>query len=71
MNGGNIMLAATVTLSLFVTVIMAKSIGCLLPIIAKKCRVDPAIMAAPIITTIVDGGVLAVYFSVAKLFFKI
>ncbi|MDR1420095.1 MAG: magnesium transporter [Treponema sp.] len=71
MNGRNIMLAATVTLSLFVTVLMAKSIGCLLPIIAKKCRVDPAIMAAPLITTIVDGGVLAVYFSFAKLFFKI
>ncbi|GHV21202.1 magnesium transporter MgtE [Spirochaetia bacterium] len=71
MNGRNALLAATVTLSLFVTVIMAKSIGCLLPIIAKKCRVDPAIMAAPLITTIVDGGVLAVYFSIAKLFFKI
>ncbi|MDR1398390.1 MAG: magnesium transporter [Treponema sp.] len=71
MNSGNIMLTATVTLSLFVTVILAKTIGCLLPIIAKKCRVDPAIMAAPLITTIVDGGVLVVYFSVAKLLFKI
>jgi magnesium transporter len=71
MNGKNFTLAAAVTLSLFATVIIAKSVGCMLPIIAKKCRVDPAIMAAPLITTIVDGTALFVYFSIAKMFFHV
>jgi magnesium transporter len=71
MNGQDLMLATTVTLSLFATLIIAKSAGGLLPIIARKCRVDPAVMAAPLITTIVDCAALLVYFSVAKLFFHI
>jgi magnesium transporter len=71
MNGKDLMLATTVTLSLFATLIIAKSVGGLLPIIARKCRVDPAVMAAPLITTIVDCAALLVYFSVAKLFFHI
>jgi magnesium transporter len=71
MNGKNFALAATVTASLFATVIMAKSIGCILPMIARRLRVDPAIMAAPIITTIVDAAVLVIYFSAAKMVFHI
>ena len=71
MNGKNFALAATVTASLFATVIMAKSIGCILPMVAHKLRVDPAIMAAPIITTIVDAAVLVIYFSAAKIVFHI
>jgi magnesium transporter len=54
-----------------ITVMMAKSIGCFLPLVAKKLKVDPAIMAAPLITTIIDGASLAVYFSIAKILFKL
>jgi magnesium transporter len=71
MNGRNAALAFMVSLSLFATVLMAKSVGCVLPMIAKKLRLDPAIMAAPIITTIIDGASLLVYFSVAKVMFGI
>jgi magnesium transporter len=69
MQGKNLFLAATVTLSLMVTIVMAKSMGCILPMVAKKLKVDPAIMAAPLITTIVDGASLAVYLSMARLMF--
>jgi magnesium transporter len=71
MNGKNSILSITVSLSLLITVVMAKTIGCLLPMAAKKLKVDPAIMAAPIITTIVDGASLVVYLSIAKALFKI
>ena len=62
---GQYMICLTVVLSLFVTVILAKTIGCTLPIIAKKLKMDPAIMAAPLITTIVDAFSLVVYFQLA------
>ena len=52
-------------LSLFVTVLLAQVIGCILPLIAEKLRLDPAIMAAPLITTIVDAVSLVVYFQIA------
>jgi magnesium transporter len=71
MNEKNAMLSLVVTLSLCVTLIVAKSIGCTLPILAKKLKTDPAIMAAPLVTTIVDGTTLIVYFSIAKIAFKI
>ncbi len=60
-------LALTVSVSLYVTVILSKSVGCLLPIAAKQVGLDPAIMASPIITTIVDACTLLVYFSFASL----
>jgi magnesium transporter len=66
MNGRSLALALTVTVSLFATVLMAKSIGCALPLLAKKIRLDPAIMAAPLITTIVDAASLIIYLSVAR-----
>jgi magnesium transporter len=71
MNGKNSLLALAVTASIVLTLIMAKTIGCILPMVAKKLRVDPAIMAAPLITTIVDAAALAVYFSIASLIFKL
>ncbi|AEF80944.1 magnesium transporter [Leadbettera azotonutricia] len=71
MNGRNAVLAFAVTMSLFCTIIIAKMVGCMLPIVAKKIKVDPAIMAAPLITTIVDAASLLIYFSIAKLIFKI
>ena len=61
----NFLIAVTVGISLFVTICVAKMIGCMLPIAAKKCKLDPAIMASPLITTIVDACSIFVYFNVA------
>lgn len=66
MYPGNEMVAFTVALSLFATVIIAKTVGCVLPMVAKVLKADPAIMAAPIITTLVDAFALIFYFSVAQ-----
>ena len=66
MNEHNPMLSLVVTLALFCTILIAKTIGGLLPILAKKMKIDPAIMAAPLITTTVDATSLIVYFSIAK-----
>ena len=65
MYPGNAMICLTVVLSLFCTVIMAKTIGCMLPIVASKLKLDPAIMAAPLISTIIDAFSLIVYFQIA------
>lgn len=58
-------IALTVSLALCATVVMAKTIGGVLPMIARLIKVDPAIMAAPLITTVVDAFSLVIYFSVA------
>ena len=50
---------------LFITIVMAKFVGCVLPLIAKKCRLDPAVVASPFITTIVDALSLIIYCSVS------
>ena len=65
MYPGEYMISLTVVLSLFATIIMAKIIGGILPLIAKKLNFDPAIMAAPLITTIVDAFSLIIYFQIA------
>lgn len=65
MYPGSEMVCFTVVLSLFITVILAKTIGCILPIVAKLLKLDPAIMAAPLITTIVDAFSLMIYFQLA------
>ena len=62
---GREMLCLTVVLSLMATVIIAKTIGCMLPIAAKVFHMDPAIMAAPLITPIVDAVSLIIYFQLA------
>ena len=62
---GNTMISLVVVLSVFVTVVIAKTIGCTLPIAAKVLKADPAIMAGPLITTIVDAVSLIVYFNLA------
>ncbi len=62
-----VLVAAVVCLTLVVTVVIAKSIGSLLPIVAKKLGFDPAVMASPFITTIVDACSLLVYFQVASI----
>ena len=46
--------------------LLAKTIGCVLPVVAKKIGLDPAVMAAPLITTIVDALSLLAYFAVAN-----
>lgn len=61
------LVSLVVCLSLFLTVLLAKIIGALLPILADKLKLDPAVMANPIITTIVDAGSLLVYFKVATM----
>ena len=53
--------AVVICLSMFVTIIAAKLIGALLPLLAKKCRLDPAVVASPFITTIVDVLSLTLY----------
>ena len=65
------LVSATVSMTLLFTVIIAKLVGGLLPLLAKKIRLDPAIMAGPLITTIVDVLALAVYFNLATRFLSI
>ncbi|MFA6815298.1 MAG: magnesium transporter [Lentisphaeria bacterium] len=55
-----------VTVTLFITIVFAKVIGCCLPMFARVCKMDPALMASPMITTIVDAFSLIVYFSIAS-----
>lgn len=62
---GKELICLTVVLSVFFIVIIAKTIGCMLPIAAKILHLDPAIMAAPMITTIVDCLSLMIYFALA------
>ena len=66
-----VMVALTVCLTMILTVLVAKTIGCILPLCAKKLGFDPAVMASPFITTTVDALSLLVYFGIAKtLLFK-
>jgi magnesium transporter len=58
--------ALAVSMSLALTIIVAKIIGATLPILAKKIGLDPAVMASPLITTLVDAISLIVYFFVAS-----
>jgi magnesium transporter len=67
----SLVVSLVVALTLCVTVIVAKIIGCVLPIIAKKLGFDPAVMASPFITTLVDAISLLVYFGIAKAFLPI
>ena len=62
---GNEQICLTVVLSLFATVILAKTVGSVLPMAARLVKLDPAIMAAPLITTIVDAFSLVIYFRIA------
>lgn len=65
------MTALVVSLSLIATVMLSKSIGCTLPMLAKFFGLDPAIMSAPLITTAVDAGSLLIYFSIAGAILKL
>ena len=71
MYPGQLRVALVVVASMFVTVIIAKCIGCLLPMTAQRLGIDPAIMASPLITTLVDAVSLTVYFELATNFLKV
>ena len=60
-----------VAISMFLTVIMAKVIGGVLPLVAKSLKIDPAIMASPLITTIVDTAALIIFFKLSVIFLHI
>ena len=57
--------ALIVCLSLLITIIISKSLGALLPLLAKKLKLDPAVCASPLITTIVDASAILIYFALA------
>ena len=59
------MVAMVITITLVIVVIIAKIVGCMLPMVAKKIGFDPAVMASPFITTIVDAISLLIYFEIA------
>lgn len=67
----NLNMAIVICLSLICTVIIAKLIGCVLPLLAKQIHLDPAIMAAPLITTIVDTCSIIIYFRFATILFHL
>lgn len=66
-DGVTVTVALAVCITLTMTVMIAKFVGCVLPILAKRIGFDPAVMASPFITTIVDALALLVYFRVATL----
>lgn len=61
-----VLLTLVVTITLLLVVIVAKSMGCLLPMVAKKINLDPAVLAAPIIKTLADILALSMYFVIAQ-----
>ena len=63
--------ALVVCLTLIAAVLIAKVVGCMLPMLARKIGFDPAVMASPFITTIVDVLSLLVYFQIAARFLNI
>ncbi len=64
-------LAVVIALSLIGTVVISKLIGCMLPLLASKVRLDPAIMASPLITTLVDIFSILIYFNIATILFDL
>ena len=66
-DGITLMVDAVVCLAMFVTVLVAKTVGAVLPMVAKVLKLDPAVMASPFITSIVDALSLLVYFLFATM----
>ena len=67
----DIMLAIAIGITIIAIVCMAKCIGCTLPLFAKKIVLDPALMAAPLISTIMDTCTILMYFAIITAFFKL
>ena len=65
-TGLEIVEMATICFTLVLIVIVAKILGAVLPIVAKKIGLDPAVMASPLVTTILDAVSLLIYFGIAS-----
>ena len=65
----SVLLGAAIAISIVFVVVLAKTVGCVLPMLAKKLNLDPAIMAAPLISTIVDACAVLIYCNVCMLIF--
>ena len=70
-DGGPIKLMFSVTGAMLATITAAKLVGSLLPMLAKKVHLDPAIVAAPMLTTIVDATALSIFFVLVKIMYQI
>ena len=66
--GVDIITGVVVSVTLFLTVVIAKFVGAIMPLLAKKVGFDPAVMASPFITTIVDALSLVIYFQIVRIF---
>jgi len=66
-NPDQVLLTITVTLTLLTVIALSKSLGCLLPMFAKKVNLDPAVLATPIIKTLADVVALLLYFGIAAI----
>ncbi len=71
LDGVSIWVNMTVSITLLFTIILSKIIGAILPIVANRFRIDPTVMAGPLITTIVDSFVLVIYFEIARLLLRV
>ncbi|MCI8513685.1 MAG: magnesium transporter [Lachnospiraceae bacterium] len=71
MNPGKIMESLTISISVLFTVLLANTVASVLPLLAKRLNLDPALVASPALTTVVDGIALTVYFMIAKMLLPI
>lgn len=71
MGQGDVMIAETIGLTMACTIVIAKVVGCTLPLLAKKVGLDPAIMATPLISTLVDISTISVYFAIVSAVFSL
>ena len=71
MGQGDALMAFTIGLTMACTVVIAKVVGCTLPLIAKRVGLDPAIMATPLISTLVDISTISVYFAIVSAVFRL
>ena len=62
----NLIITLAISATVFSAIVVAKAVGTLLPLGAKKIGLDPAVMASPFITTIVDTVTLMIYFTIAS-----
>lgn len=69
MGQGDATMALTIGITMACTVVIAKVVGCTLPLVAKKVGLDPALMATPLISTLVDISTISVYFAIVSVVF--
>ena len=71
MGQGDALVALTIGLTMACTIVIAKVVGCTLPLVAEKIGLDPAIMATPLISTLVDISTISVYFAIVSAVFSL